>query len=84
MAPMSHDFTPELRRQACSGFVLLNSAWHPWWRATVDGRPAEVLKANVLFRAVIVPPGKHTVRFTFHPFAGASAELKTMLSGLRH
>ena len=57
------------------GFVVLNDVWHPWWRATVDGKPAEILKANVLFRAVVVPPGKHAVRFSFHPFAGALAEL---------
>jgi hypothetical protein len=28
----------------------------------------------------VVPPGKHTVRFSFHPFAGAFAELKDFLS----
>jgi hypothetical protein len=57
------------------GFVLLNSAWHPWWRATVDGNAAAVLKANVLFRAVEVPAGRHRVHFEFEPIAGALAEI---------
>ena len=65
------------------GFVVLNDIWHPWWRATVDGRPAEILKANVLFRAVAGPPGRHVVRFTFHPFAGAIAELRARLGAVR-
>jgi hypothetical protein len=55
--------------------LVLNDVWHPWWRADVDGAPAEILKANVLFRAVEVPAGHHTVRFTFHPFAGALADV---------
>jgi hypothetical protein len=55
--------------------VLLNSAWHPWWRATVDAKPTEVLKANVLFRAVQVSAGKHRVRFEFEPIVGAIAEI---------
>ena len=62
------------------GIVVLNDVWHPWWRAEVDGAPAEILKANILFRAVAVGPGHHWVRFRFHPFAGAWEELKTKLT----
>lgn len=58
-----------------AGFVVQNSAWHPWWRATVDDKPVEILKANVMFRAVQVPAGKHRVRFVFEPISGALAEL---------
>jgi hypothetical protein len=65
------------------GFVVLNDVWHPWWRVSVDGKPADILKANVLFRAVVVPPGKHTVRFTFHPVAGAISEWRDKLGGAR-
>jgi hypothetical protein len=57
------------------GILLLNDVWHPWWRASVDGADAEILKANVIFRAVVCPRGHHEIRFTFHPFAGAFAEM---------
>ena len=56
------------------GFLVLNDAWYPWWRAEVDGRSADILKANVLFRAVAVMPGQHRVRFRFEPFRGAFEE----------
>jgi hypothetical protein len=62
------------------GILLLNDVWHPWWRARVDAAETEILKANVIFRAVVVPSGRHVVRFTFHPFAGALAELRTKLT----
>jgi hypothetical protein len=57
------------------GWLVLNDLWHPWWFAEVDGRPAQLLRANVLFRAVAVPPGRHEVRFAFRPIAGARAQL---------
>ena len=55
--------------------LVLNDVWHPWWRATVDGVETEILKANVIFRAVVVPRGRHIVRFSFHPFMGAINEI---------
>ncbi len=59
------------------GYIVLNDAWHPWWTAEIDGQRAPILRANVLFRAVLVPPGRHRVTFTFRPIEGA-------LSALRH
>jgi hypothetical protein len=60
---------------ADGGWVVLNDIWHPWWRAEVDGRRVEPLRANVLFRAVAVPPGRHTVHFVFRPIPGAWAQI---------
>ena len=57
------------------GILVLNDVWHPWWRARIDGSKTELLRANVLFRGVVVPAGRHVVRFTFHPFAGAWKEV---------
>ena len=59
------------------GFLLLNDVWHPWWRATVDGADTEILKANV------VPRGRHVVRFSFQPVAGAAAEVAGKLTHAR-
>jgi hypothetical protein len=62
------------------GFVVLNDVWHPWWFADVDGAPAKLLRANVLFRAVAVPPGRHRVGFAFRPLAGVLAALRAAVS----
>ena len=59
------------------GWVVLNDVWQPWWAATVDGVAVPLLRANVLFRAVAVPPGKHTIAVTFEPLRGAMKQLQT-------
>jgi hypothetical protein len=61
------------------GYLVLNDVWHRWWFGTVDGKRAEVLQANVLFRAIQVPAGKHVVRFEFRPIEGAIAEVRARL-----
>ena len=52
------------------GYVVLNDVWHPYWIAEVDGRETPILRANVMFRAVAVPEGRHEVRFRFEPLRG--------------
>lgn len=62
------------------GFLVLNDLWHPWWEVTVDGAPARLMRANVLFRAVRLPPGRHVVQFSFHPVRGALRGLAQRVS----
>jgi hypothetical protein len=64
---------------ASPGYVVLYDPWHPWWSATVDGRSAPVIRANVLFRTVKVPAGRHTVRFQFRPLAGAWRQVRACM-----
>ncbi len=45
--------------------LLLNDKFDPDWRVLVDGKPADLFRANFIMRGVFVPTGAHTVEFTF-------------------
>ncbi len=47
--------------------LILLDAGAPGWRAEVTGTPAPIYTANVAFRAVPVPAGRHLVIFTYTP-----------------
>ena len=47
--------------------VVLADSYDPDWQVTVDGRPARLLRANAMFRGVVVPAGAHRVVFSYRP-----------------
>jgi uncharacterized membrane protein YfhO len=49
------------------GHVVVLDAWDAGWRAWLDGRKADVLRANVGFRAVPVPAGTHELVLLHRP-----------------
>lgn len=63
------------------GYAVLADIWHPWWQTTLDGQPVEMLKADVLFRAVAVPPGRHRIVFRLAPWSGAWRDLVGLVAG---
>ena len=49
------------------GWFLVRSTHARGWRATVDGQPAALLRADGRHRAVAVPSGRHTVMLRYEP-----------------
>ena len=49
------------------GFLYLADQYAPGWRAEVNGAPAEILRANHIFRLVAVPRGRSRVVFHYSP-----------------
>jgi hypothetical protein len=60
---------PEAVDLACrapsAGYAVLLDAWSAGWSATVDGKPAPILRADVVARAVPVGAGEHVVAFRY-------------------
>lgn len=66
-----------------AAWLVLNDTFAPGWTARVDKRPATLLRANGLVRAVPVGPGKHEVEFVYAPSSvrwGAATSLGALLA----
>jgi len=50
-------------------FLYVSDTYYPGWRAYVDGKETEIYRANLAFRAIEAPKGKHTVVFKYVPMS---------------
>jgi hypothetical protein len=62
------------------GWLILLDSWFPGWRAQVDGTLVPLRRADYAFRAVAVPAGHSTVRFTYVPYSFYAGLLLALLS----
>ncbi|HEX6653107.1 MAG TPA: YfhO family protein [Thermoleophilaceae bacterium] len=49
--------------------MVLTDVHYPGWKATVDGRPADIARVDYLLRGVVVPAGRHRVEFAYEPLS---------------
>jgi hypothetical protein len=54
---------------ALGGVLALHETWYPGWVAEIDDKRVPILRADVLFRGVEVPAGRHRVVFHYAPFS---------------
>lgn len=62
--------------------LFFSDNYYPGWRAFIDNKEVEILRANYTFRAIILPPGIHEVVFIYDPWtikAGLIVSLATLI-----
>ncbi|MFZ5918272.1 MAG: YfhO family protein [Chloroflexota bacterium] len=64
---------------AAEGYLVLSDTFYPGWRVVIDGQEGRIYRANLLFRAVYLSAGRHTVEFEYRP---GSLSLGAAISGL--
>ena len=57
-----------VRGRGPKALVVFRRPWLPGWRATIDGRPLPVLRANMIMPAIEIPSdAEGAVRFVYRP-----------------
>ena len=47
--------------------LVFSQIYSPGWQASLDGRPVELARVNVVQSGLVVPAGRHTVELIFSP-----------------
>lgn len=62
--PYSPDYLKYTSHTSSDRLAVFSEIYYaPDWRAYIDGKPAEYLRANYILRAMIVPAGDHVIEF---------------------
>ena len=59
-------FTVEVAKNS---LLVTGEKYANGWKATVDGKPAEIQRVNYVLRGVYLSPGRHEVQFIFDPLS---------------
>jgi uncharacterized membrane protein YfhO len=53
-------------RASGDALLVCSITRHKYWRASVDGRPADLIPVNLAYQAVRLPAGEHRVELRYH------------------
>jgi hypothetical protein len=69
----------------CPGMVVLSDAYFPGWLAYVDDKPTPIYEVNLAMRGILVPAGRHYLKFRYRPlpvYLGAALSLAGILGAV--
>jgi len=62
------DFSLQVESK-CPSLLIASDIYYPGWKVYLDGKRWKMFRADYLFRGVILPAGKHIVRFAYQPIS---------------
>jgi len=64
-SPLAITYTSQ---SASPGIGVFSEIYYPkGWHAFIDGKETDILRADYVLRALAIPAGQHTIKFTFEP-----------------
>lgn len=63
-----------------NALLVLGEKYYKGWKATVDGKPTEIVPVNHILRGVYLTPGTHKVEFRFDPLPFKIGKYLTLVS----
>ncbi len=67
---------------SCKGLLVVSEVYYPGWEAFVDGRKADTLRTDLLYRGIMLAGGQRKVEFRFRPrsvYTGAVISLSALV-----
>ncbi len=58
-------------------FAVFSEIWYPEWELYIDGQKADMIRADYVLRAAVIPAGEHTIEMKIKP---AAFEMSTKIS----
>ncbi len=62
-----------------NGILFISDTYYPGWHAYINGKETKIIRANYAFRAIIIPPGEHSIKFIYAP---ESFTIGKLISGI--
>lgn len=62
--------------------AVFSEIFYPEWEMTIDGKPAELIRANYVLRAAVIPAGSHEIVMTMNPKIFKSSSKVSLIASL--